>query len=73
MAEDIDKVEAYVLSQGWRVETKANGYRHFYDEKGNWITYYPKTPGRPQRRLAAVITAIKRAGLEWPPPPRRKR
>ena len=72
MAEDIDKVVAYVRSQGWTVTTTAHGYRHFYDEQGNWITYYPKTPSRPGRRLADVLTSIKKAGLEWPPPRRKK-
>jgi hypothetical protein len=72
VADDIDKVVAYAQSQGWTIKVTANGYRHFYDPEGNWIVHYPKTPGRPQRRLADVLTAIKRAGLEWPPPRRKK-
>jgi hypothetical protein len=73
MAEDIAKLIDWVESQpGWRVETSNNGYRHFYNSKGEHAGFYPATPSRPARRLARLILDLRAAGLEWPPPSKKE-
>lgn len=59
-------------SQGWEVNTDSNGYRRFYDPEGNYITNYPATPGRSWRRMKELQLALKRAGLQVPPPSKRE-
>ena len=71
MAEDIDRVIAWARSQGWPVTTSTDGYRHFWTPDHQWVAKYPATPSNPRRRLTEVIVAIRKAGLEWPPPSRK--
>lgn len=68
MADDIDKLIKWVKSQGWRVESDASGYRHFYTPDGTWVARYPKTPSRSRRRYMEVLGALKKNGLVWPIP-----
>lgn len=72
MAEDIDKVIAWVCSQGWEVRTDANGYRRFYTPEGTYVVRYPATPGNSRRRLLDVVTAVREHGLVWPPPSKKE-
>lgn len=68
MADDIDKLIAWAETNGWTVANDAKGYRRFYDPEGNYVVRYPATPSNPRRRLNDVRTALKRNGLEIPPP-----
>ena len=63
---------AWAESQGWVVVDDSKGYTHFYDPNGNHIGYYPATPSRPQRRLADLKVALRRAGLQIPPPSKKE-
>lgn len=72
MAEDINKVIEWASSQGWTVKESADGYKRFYSPEGEYIVQYPKTPKNKERRLADVITALKRNGLEWPIPSKKE-
>lgn len=40
----------------------------FYDPEGTYIASYPATPSNPRRRMADLKVALKRAGLQVPPP-----
>ncbi|MDQ0376587.1 hypothetical protein [Amycolatopsis thermophila] len=68
--DELEKLIAWAESQGWTVKTDKKGYRHFYNPAGDWVVRHPATPGNPRRRLAEVQTALKRNGLEVPPPSR---
>ena len=69
---DLSPLIKWAESQGWEVKTDSNGYRRFYDPEGNYITNYPATPGRPGRRMKELQLALKRAGLQVPPPSKRE-
>jgi hypothetical protein len=64
---DIESVSKWAESQGWEVRIADSGHRRFYDTKGNYITDYPSTPSS-QRRFPNLVAALRRAGLELPPP-----
>lgn len=66
--DEISKVIRYVKGLGWTVDVDANGYRRFYNPAGEYVVRYPATPSNERRRLADVLTALKRAGIAWPPP-----
>lgn len=68
MAEEIDTLVDWALTNGWTVRTDAKGYRRFYTPYGYYVVRYPATPSNPRRRVADVRTALKRNGLEIPPP-----
>jgi hypothetical protein len=68
MADDIEKLIEWARSNGWDVCPDGKGYRRFYDPCGNYVVRYPNTPSNPRRRLLDVKTALKRNGLEIPPP-----
>lgn len=72
MAEDIDELTEWALSQGYRVEYSADGYRHFYTPDDRHVGYYPATPSRPARRFARLVVDLRKAGLEWPPPSKKE-
>ncbi|OKH70255.1 hypothetical protein [Mycobacterium sp. SWH-M5] len=72
MNSDIRDIADWATSQGWHVEDDANGYTRFYDPRGNYITRYPATPSRPHRRMADVQVALKKAGLQIPPPSKKE-
>jgi hypothetical protein len=69
---DIKDLADWATSQGWRVEDDASGYTRFFDPEGNYITRYPATPSNPRRRMADVRVALKRAGLQIPPPSKKE-
>lgn len=69
MADDIDKIIKWARKNGWTVEVNSKGYRYFYPpDATQWVVRYPATPSNPRRRLTEVRTAVKKHGLEWPPP-----
>ena len=68
----IKDLAAWAISQGWTVEDDANGYTRFFDPNGNYITRYPATPSNPYRRMEDVTVALKRAGLQVPPPSKKE-
>ncbi|MGH3906561.1 MAG: hypothetical protein ACRDTE_20625 [Pseudonocardiaceae bacterium] len=60
VADDIDKLDDWVCSQGWQVRTDASGYRRFYTPDGTYVTRYPATPSNPRRRYKEVLVALRR-------------
>lgn len=68
----IKDLAAWAISQGWTVEDDANGYTRFFDPNGNYITRYPATPSNPYRRMKDVTVALKKAGLQVPPPSKKE-
>lgn len=73
MNREIEGIADWARSQGWTVHDDAKGYTRFYDPDSNYVTNYPATPSNPRRRMADLITALKRAGLELPPPSKKER
>lgn len=65
---DLTDIVKWARSQRWSVEQDRKGYTRFYDPEGNYITDYPATPSNPRRRMADLQVALKRAGLQIPPP-----
>ena len=72
MNRDIKDLADWAKSQGWTVEDTTKGYTQFFDPNGNYIVRYPATPGNPRRRMADLKVALKRAGLQVPPPSKKE-
>jgi hypothetical protein len=72
MNSDIKGWAGWALSQGWTVKDTADGDTQFYDPNGNYIGQYPKTPGNPYRRMQDLKVALKKAGLQIPPPSKKE-
>ena len=68
MNSDIRKIAAWAQDQGWTVRDDASGYTRFYSPAGAYVARYPATPSNPRRRMADLVTALRRNGLPWPPP-----
>ena len=64
---------AWAESQGWTVRDDAKGYTRFYDPEGHYVAYYPATPSNPRRRMADLKVALRKAGLQIPPPSKKER
>jgi hypothetical protein len=73
MNREIKDWAAWAESQGWAVRDDAKGYTRFYDPEGRYVAYYPATPSNPRRRLADLKVALKKAGLQIPPPSKKER
>jgi hypothetical protein len=71
-AKDLSALIKWAESQGWEVKIDTKGYRRFYDPEGNYVANYPATPGKAWRRMKELQLALKRAGLQIPPPSRRE-
>ena len=69
---DIKDLANWATSQSWRVEDDASGYTRFFDPEGTYIARYPATPSNPRRRMADLTVALKRAGLQVPPPSKKE-
>ena len=69
---NLSQIIKWVTSQGWTVTKTADGYTRFYDPKGNYIVQYPNTPKSPTRRLTDVKVALKKAGVQIPPPSKKE-
>ncbi|HEX7660898.1 MAG TPA: hypothetical protein VF444_15605 [Pseudonocardiaceae bacterium] len=66
--DDIEKLIAWAVANGWTIRVDNKGYRRFYEPNGEFVVKYPNTPSRSRRRYLDVKTALKRNGLEIPPP-----
>ena len=73
MNSDISKITKWAQSQGWTVVDDANGYMRFHSPLGDYIARYPATPSNRRRRMADLTVALKRAGLQIPPPSKKER
>lgn len=69
---DLGALIRWAESQKWDVRIDASGYSRFYDPEGNYVARYPATPGRSWRRMIELQQALKRAGLQVPPPSKRE-
>jgi hypothetical protein len=69
---DIKDIAEWARSQGWTVLDDTKGYSRFYDPQGNYVTYYPASPSRPNRRMADLKVDLKKAGLPIPPPSKKE-
>lgn len=72
MNSDIRDLAAWAKSQGWQVEDDASGYTRFYNPEGGYVCRYPATPSNSRRRMADVMVALKKAGLQVPPPSKKE-
>lgn len=72
MNRDIADFAKHARGNGWSVEDRSDGYTEFRDPSGTLIHIYPATPSRPNRRIADLKNALKRAGLAWPPPSKKE-
>lgn len=72
MNTEIAKLAKWAASQGWDVRDDAKGYTRFYNPEGDYIAQYPATPSNPRRRMADLMVALKRAGLQVPPPSKKE-
>lgn len=68
MNPEIRKIAQWARVNQWIVEDNASGYTEFIRPDGVHVYTYPATPSRPQRRMKELILALRRYGLEWPPP-----
>lgn len=73
MNSDIADVAKWARSQNWTVEDDAKGYTRFFNPDGEYITNYPATPSRPNRRMASLMVELRNAGLPWPPPSKKEK
>lgn len=69
---DIADLAKWAESQGWTVNDDTKGYTRFYDVYGNYIARYPATPSNPRRRMADLHVALRKAGLQVPPPSKKE-
>ena len=72
MNSDIADTAKWAMSQGWMVEDDSSGYTRFYDPQGNYVANYPATPSNPRRRMADLKVALRKAGLQVPPPSKKE-
>lgn len=68
----IRKIAKWAESQGWTVRDDSKGYTRFYAPTGEYIACYPATPSNPRRRMADLQVALRRAGLQIPPPSKKE-
>ena len=68
----IRDLAAWAQANGWTVADDSKGYTRFYNPDGEYIAYYPATPSNPRRRMADLKVALKKAGLEVPPPSKKE-
>ncbi|ANH29392.1 hypothetical protein A0V42_14085 [Mycobacterium avium subsp. paratuberculosis] len=72
MNSNIADIAKWARSQGWTVFDDSKGYTRFYNPQGEYITNYPATPSRPNRRMADLKVDLKKAGLPIPPPSKKE-
>jgi hypothetical protein len=72
MNSEIKEWADWAKSQGWRVEDDTKGYTRFFDTTDTYIANYPATPSNPRRRVQDLKVALKRAGLQIPPPSKKE-
>lgn len=69
---DIADIAKWAQSQGWTVKDDASNYTRFYDPHGNYVVRYPATPSNARRRMADLQVALRKAGLQVPPPSKKE-
>jgi hypothetical protein len=69
---DIRDLAAWAESQGWTVTDDSSGYTRFFDPEGNYVVRYPATPSNQRRRMADLQVALRKAGLQVPPPSKKE-
>ena len=68
---DAPTVVTWARSQGWQVQVaRDTGRVRFAAPSGAFVASWTEAD---PTRLSDVITALRRYGLVWPPPPRRPR
>lgn len=72
MNSDIRDLAKWATSQGWTVTDTASGYTQFFDTNGVYVGEYPATPSNPRRRMADLSVALRKAGLQVPPPSKKE-
>lgn len=72
MNSDIADIAKWARSQGWTVVDDSKGYTRFFNPHGEYVTHYPATPSRPNRRMADLKLGLKKAGLPIPPPSKKE-
>lgn len=72
MAPEIADIAQWAQECGWTVRTSTSGYARFYTPDGTYVSDYPSTPSS-QARLRNLSAALRRAGLELPPPSKKVR
>lgn len=72
MNREIADIASWATSQGWTVNDDSKGYTRFYDPQGDYVAYYPATPSNARRRMADLHVALRRAGLQVPPPSKKE-
>lgn len=72
MNSDIKDWADWAVTQGWTVTDDTKGYTRFHAPNGDYVATYPATPSNPRRRMADLKTALKRAGLQIPPPSKKE-
>jgi hypothetical protein len=68
MNSDIKDIAKWAKDNGWTVTDDAKGYTRFHHPEGAFVVSYPATPSNPRRRMKDLTVALKRAGLQIPPP-----
>ena len=69
---DLGEIVDWAKKSGWDVRTDAKGYTRFYNPKGAYVANYPATPSNAYRRMKDLTTALKREGLQIPPPSKKE-
>lgn len=72
MNSDIKDLADWATSQGWDVHDDTKGYTRFYNPDGDYVAYYPATPSNARRRMLDLTVALKKAGLQVPPPSKKE-
>lgn len=72
MNKAIKGIAAWARSQGWTVEDTMDGYTQFFNPEGAYIGRYRATPSNPRRRMMDLTVALKRDGLQIPPPSKKE-
>jgi hypothetical protein len=72
MDKDLKEYIDWAESQGWEVRQSADGYTRFYTPAGAFAAQYPNTPSNPYRRMKDLQVALRRNGLQIPPPSKKE-
>lgn len=73
MNKEIKELADWAHDQGWTVNDDTKGYTRFYAPTGDYLVSFPATPSNPYRRMLDLRVALKRAGLQIPPPSKKER
>lgn len=72
MNNDINAIVKWAEQNGYTTKTTQDGYTQFFDPDGNYIAHYPNTPGNSYRRMLDLKVALKKSGLQIPPPSKKE-